>query len=70
MRTAAGRVMTEDDFRDALDAAMRGIILSDTGAGADLSEALLAVAESDEPIPDALIEAASVAYQRQSQDAG
>lgn len=55
--------MTDDEFDEALDLARNGEIMTDTGAGDAVLDALLAVVTAAPNPPDALISAARAAYQ-------
>lgn len=57
--------MAETDFRDALTEAMRGVTVTDMGAGDDLAAALYSIAEAAPNVPQDLVTIARAAFDAQ-----
>lgn len=63
MRTAEG--MSPAEFTQALTAAQRGLIVTDTGAGEELNAVLLDIAQTGPNAPTTLTDAARAAFKAQ-----
>ena len=60
--------MTDDEFEFGLEQAMKGVIVSDLGAGDDLAAAFFAIIEAAPNVPPELIQQARDAYAAQQLD--